>query len=815
MKKFHLNFIIVIIIMLILEIFVSAIFLLDFSSRERAEYNLVSISRINSVKEEISLEIKKGINDINSSGTGSVDINTTVPEGYDGIAYIALNDTVLKVKTASDYNEYNISEDEYNAFLNNRFNILSLENLTEEYNTFCFFSKADVQGIIIYFKQAEKIFDADYLYDFENLIIITDNGIVITDIKDLYRGNTLHQLTGNEDDIQNTGSDAVYIDVHGENKLFVFETLETEYNANAFKVAGYVSSAIIDEHINASVNRLIVLIVLFLIIAIIVTLVYLILFLKKYNEFSNVKDKKSTYVVYVNKSGKIIKSNSRFSLEFECFEIFDKICEVGISASKILEEGLPMTVLLFDKEKKERFITFLTILKYNGYKLIGEDDTPLMHEYYDTLKLLSRDENLNIYNRKQFVYDYEKAHETLRNTDGAYVLFELKNTKIYKIMFGNDFYEDIKKKFAEIFSNKFKEYGEFYYFGSESFVLLILGSEKSKKFEENISHYMKELNLPVSIGDNLIKIECIAGIVQLDKNIKIKTIDEINSYASLSVDKATEIKALYNIYEFAKSGYVITQSKKREMVKYIIENNQVEIQYQPQYNLIDKKITSFEALCRINGKYEKNIKVSEFIEVAEQSGFMIRLGEFIFEKAFDFAKEIEYLNASISLNVSPVQLMQEGFVKKFLEKFNNLSLKPGSICLEITETFLMTSFDEVVEKLNILSKRGIKIHLDDFGVAYSSMLYLKKLPISTIKIDKEFVADITQNKFSRVICSKIIDITKELGLDSIAEGVETNEQLECLKELGCKIIQGFLIGTAVPADRAKLMLSEFNIKENK
>lgn len=156
--------------------------------------------------------------------------------------------------------------------------------------------------------------------------------------------------------------------------------------------------------------------------------------------------------------------------------------------------------------------------------------------------------------------------------------------------------------------------------------------------------------------------------------------------------------------------------------------------------------------------------------------------------------------------------MQAGFCDNFLQFYDSHELKPGSICVEITESFLVQNFDDVVQKLMILREHGIEIHLDDFGTRYSSLLYLKKLPVSVIKIDKEFISDIKDNPYDRSITDMILHICKSLNLTSISEGVETKEQYEILKDMGVDIVQGFLIGKSVPGDVALKLAAEFKLK---
>ncbi|MBP5308727.1 MAG: EAL domain-containing protein, partial [Clostridia bacterium] len=224
-------------------------------------------------------------------------------------------------------------------------------------------------------------------------------------------------------------------------------------------------------------------------------------------------------------------------------------------------------------------------------------------------------------------------------------------------------------------------------------------------------------------------------------------------------------------------------------------------------------IVAFEALLRLKKHVQMNENIYDIITYAEQSGSMVHLGDFIFSEGMKFAKSIQETGAGVSLNVSPVQLMQAGFVDNFLKLYHSYGLKPGAVSIEVTESFLMTTMEETLRKLEILRANGIDVHLDDFGTTYSSLKYLKELPISAIKIDRSFVYDIEENFNSETISELVLNLSAKLGVESICEGVETLGQLKRLRSLGADIIQGFIISKAVPGDTARDMLENYRFNE--
>ena len=155
-------------------------------------------------------------------------------------------------------------------------------------------------------------------------------------------------------------------------------------------------------------------------------------------------------------------------------------------------------------------------------------------------------------------------------------------------------------------------------------------------------------------------------------------------------------------------------------------------------------------------------------------------------------------NVILSLNISAIQYMREEFIDEILGIIEKYNVNPSELELEITESVLIGNFKEITEKMCTLRAHGIRISMDDFGTGYSSLSYLKGLPIDTLKIDKSFVDTSITDENTRVITESIIFMAKRLGFETVAEGVETNEQFEYLKSIGCDCIQGYFLGRPMP-----------------
>ena len=238
-------------------------------------------------------------------------------------------------------------------------------------------------------------------------------------------------------------------------------------------------------------------------------------------------------------------------------------------------------------------------------------------------------------------------------------------------------------------------------------------------------------------------------------------------------------------------------------LKEAVNMNRFLLYYQPQYDSKSQKLRGVEALLRWQDDSGKMISPGVFIPIAEKSGMIGPIGTWVLEEGIrKYAAWRENYNCDmvLSLNISSIQYKRPDFVSNLLEILEKYRVNPKDIELEITESVLIDDFDQVVAKLRMLKEYGIKISLDDFGTGYSSLSYLKGLPIDTLKIDKSFIDTVIQDECTQVITESIISMVKKLGFETVAEGVETEEQYEYLKKIECDNIQGFLLGKPMPAD---------------
>ncbi len=244
-------------------------------------------------------------------------------------------------------------------------------------------------------------------------------------------------------------------------------------------------------------------------------------------------------------------------------------------------------------------------------------------------------------------------------------------------------------------------------------------------------------------------------------------------------------------------------------LKQAVINNDFIMYYQPQYYTGSKRLRGVEALVRWKGSDGEVITPGTFIPVAEKNGSIVPIGKWVVEESIrQYARWRRQFGFPfiMSINISALQYKKSSFVDFLLSTLNNYQVSPSEIELEITESVLIDDFATVSERLKVLRSYGIRISLDDFGTGFSSLSYLKKLPIDTLKIDKSFIDTVMTDAPTRVITEAILNMVKALGFESIAEGVEEEQQYNYLHSIGCDVIQGYLFGRPQPPEELEKVL---------
>ena len=269
-----------------------------------------------------------------------------------------------------------------------------------------------------------------------------------------------------------------------------------------------------------------------------------------------------------------------------------------------------------------------------------------------------------------------------------------------------------------------------------------------------------------------------------------------------------------NVFQFYTAGGTTRALKQLVLESNLrpgLERAEFVVQYQPQVDVRGFQLVGMEALVRWHHPSLGLLYPSEFVPLAEESGLIISLGDWVMRTAClqnKLWQDAGLTPLTLSVNFSARQFQQASFIEDVARILKDTNLDPRWLELELTESSIMKDPEEAIEKLHELKLMGIKVAIDDFGTGYSSLNYLKRFPIDTLKIDKTFVSDVCRDPHDTAIVRAIIDLGHALDLTVIAEGVETKEQLQYLSALECDVVQGFLFSKALSASAFEELLME-------
>ena len=252
--------------------------------------------------------------------------------------------------------------------------------------------------------------------------------------------------------------------------------------------------------------------------------------------------------------------------------------------------------------------------------------------------------------------------------------------------------------------------------------------------------------------------------------------------------------------EEAYEKMMLTNSLRRAL-----ERGELSLHYQPQMTVEGDAVIGFEALLRWNSFEHGCVSPVRFIPLAEESGLIVPIGQWVLREACRFARRLADMGKGtihVAVNISPRQLLSDDFVHIVRRSIADAEIAPAQLEIEITESALIESMEDSISKLGQLRESGLMISLDDFGTGYSSLTYLRSLPVGVLKIDKSFIDNITSDKIQLQMVGSIIDLAHTLGLTVVAEGVETEDQLTLLKLCGCEHIQGYIFSRPMPEEEA-------------
>lgn len=348
--------------------------------------------------------------------------------------------------------------------------------------------------------------------------------------------------------------------------------------------------------------------------------------------------------------------------------------------------------------------------------------------------------------------------------------------------------------------------------GDEFAILLEITGEKNSALL--VAQKVQEaINLPFKLDRHELHITASIGVVMDMEGYDSP--EEVLRDADIAMYQAKASgKARFAIFDVKMRSQAFSRLEMEQELRTALERQQFRLYYQPILSLKSNQLVSFEALIRWNHPKRGLLSPGEFLPVAEASGIIISIDNWVLNEACAQLKEWHkkypcFQNVSVNVNVSSRQFSQPNFVTEILEALQWTHLKPEALKLEITENVLISNYAAANKVFAQLRDLGIQLQIDDFGSGYSSLSYLQHFPISGVKIDKSFIDGIGKDRKGTELIRAIVSMTRELGMEAIAEGIETSEQLNELKGLLCSLGQGFLLSKPLNKESAEKVLAEW------
>lgn len=396
-----------------------------------------------------------------------------------------------------------------------------------------------------------------------------------------------------------------------------------------------------------------------------------------------------------------------------------------------------------------------------------------------------------LYNRNKFLDDIADltAQAQFNGTKLGLLLIDIDNMKIINDYNGHTAGDEVLKKSAEILKRFSKNIIKAYRFGGDEFLLAIKNCSSMDSITNVCDTVFESFNSE--------QIKFSGGIAVYPDDSEEP--EDLLRFTDIAMRRAKKDgKNRITNFKPEMQRVFIQKLNMQAKMSAALLNSDFYLVYQPQFDIKTGDLRGFEALMRWHDKELGDIGPAIFIPLAEETGMILEIGDWVLNTAFCTLKNWQQkysFKGIMSINISPVQLKQPNFIENIRNLLIKYNLNPDAVEIEITEGIMIENMNEAIEKLNSLKNIGLRISLDDFGTGYSSLSYLQVLPLNTLKIDKSFITGITEkNGIQANITNSIITMVTKMGLQTIAEGVEKNEQLQILKEFNCHIVQGFLRG---------------------
>lgn len=402
--------------------------------------------------------------------------------------------------------------------------------------------------------------------------------------------------------------------------------------------------------------------------------------------------------------------------------------------------------------------------------------------------------------RSDLLLQLEQEIQACRVNHGHFALavFNLRKFREININYGHQAGDVLLLQVAERIAKVLRPGDRLFHVGNDEFAVTLAQVRSEQVIELAMMKVLGAIGGNYDICDSVVAVTAMGGAVMFPDHAENR--DEMLVGADAALCTAREQRLDYSVCDAScrerKHRAVDIETDLRKA----LDHNDLILYYQPQIDLQKGALSGCEVLARWNHSGQGWIRPDEFIPVAEKTGLIDTLTYWSINVALREWSQLcsKGLSGSISINLSAALLKSPEVVELVGRALNIWGTEPGSLVLEVTESAMMSDPDVALRTLTAFHDMGITLSIDDFGTGYSSLAYLKKLPVSELKIDKSFVLNMAEDQQDRKIVQSIIDLSHNLGMSVVAEGIENQQSLDMLVGMGCDFGQGFYIGRPMP-----------------
>ncbi len=553
--------------------------------------------------------------------------------------------------------------------------------------------------------------------------------------------------------------------------------------------------------------------------------------------FHNLFNNSPQAIAFVDQENKIININPRFEILFgykSTEAIADKLDDLVVPQENFNEnshffrsvlQGEPLTVETTSRNKKGERIP----VSMMGYPVrIDEDYRGVFVIFEDISERKAFEEQLRyqafhdaltgIPNRVLLMERIDRAlarSKRIASYQFAVLLIDLDRFKSINDSLGHLAGDELLKTISNRIVNSIRDMDTVARLGGDEFAVLIEDLNDTDELTVIIKRVQKNIERPVQIGENTVHISSSIGVVI--KTDRYDSTVEVLRDADLAMYHAKEQgKANFKFFDDQLYTQALVSHRLESDLRTAIAKGELYLLYQPIVSVRTGDLEGFEALVRWHHPYYGLISPDRFIPLAEETGLIVTIGQWIFNQACRQLKQWQneypgFSDMKMNINISVKQFLNDDFVSDIDRILKNLDLRPETIKLELTESLLMEHSEFAAEKISELKALGIQFVIDDFGTGYSSLSYIHQFPVDVLKIDRSFIHNMETGSESIEIVKTILALSTSLNLTVVAEGVENDFQLNSLKAMNCHKAQGYLFSKPLSVDQAsQILLKDVN-----